>query len=162
MLVTGQLDFRRPKHLGTGKHAKVFLAPLTFPSTPTVNGAVAVKYSDDDGYCSPQDDPEEMLRNEGQIYNAFPRHLQDPECGAPAVPKFYGFYEPSVEAYKWDDNHDLNKEDSDSAYVLIRRHITPILLLEACGEIVLGHTLSNTDRWALRFYKIYPQRWIEK
>ena len=144
-MLTGQLDFRRSKALGKGRNSKVVLAPLTVPSTTSVRRAVAVKYSP-----SPHAE-REMLLEEAKVYNAFPRDLQDGDI--PVVPKFYGYYAPSTEAFDRDDSCDddggndygVDEEEWKSVRRVIKE-ITPILLLEACGKQVSTTRPSHNDR----------------
>ena len=151
-LLTGQLDLRRSDSLGVGHHSKVFLAPLTFPSTTprqSVRGAVAVKLSD------PRDGEREMLLNEAKIYNAFPRDLQRGDV--PVVPKFYGCYSPYIKGSDWDDNGEgngnLDKEEW-TREMMPKCMITPILLLEACGKAVRTRSLSHSGRWERNYHNI--------
>ena len=92
-----------------------------------------------------------MLLEEAKIYNTFPRNLQDGEI--PVVPKFYGYYAPSTEALEWGDNgnngsgidYDLDEDE----WKCVREQIeslSPILLLEACGEQVSAAHLSDSDK----------------
>jgi hypothetical protein len=105
-----------------------------------------------------------MLLNEAKIYNAFPRKLQDGD--APIVPKFYGYYVPSTEAFDRDDNGNngvsgdddgLNEEEWKTVRTLFG-FISPILLLEACGKQVHTRSLSQTDKWAHNFNKITDRK----
>lgn len=93
---------------------------------------------------------EQMLLNEAKIYNAFPRKIQD--SYTPVVPKFYGCYAPSIEAFDRDNNRNNGCDDLNEEKRIIVRNclnfIAPILLLEACGERVHVESLSHTDRWA--------------
>ena len=92
-----------------------------------------------------------MLLEEAKIYNTFPRNLQDGKI--PVVPKFYGYYAPSTEALERDDNgnngsgngYDLDEDE----WKCVREQIeslSPILLLEACGEQVSAAHLSDSDK----------------
>jgi hypothetical protein len=98
-----------------------------------------------------------MLLNEAKIYNAFPRKLQDGD--APVVPKFYGYYVPSIEAFDRDDNCNNDRSDDldEKQWETVRKMlegISPILLLEACGEEVCSPFLSYEDKWAHNFQNI--------
>jgi hypothetical protein len=145
-----QLDLRHAELLGVGHHSKVVLAPLTFPSAPSVRRAVAVK-------MSVPFSSHEMLLNEAKIYNAFPRNLQDGD--APTVPKFYGYYVHSTEAFDWDygnnggDNCSAEDDWKESRTDMLNS-IASILLLEACGKPVQTESLALSHRWARNFYKI--------
>ncbi|KAJ7263132.1 hypothetical protein B0H12DRAFT_294139 [Mycena haematopus] len=96
--------------LGVGNHSAVFRAALRLPAplsaagSPTGEVAVAAKT----GFSGSE--ARGLLRNEGKIYGAFPKHLQEDWCGlnlvAPiahpvpvraVVPKFYGYYVPVME-----------------------------------------------------------------
>jgi len=105
------------------------------PSTataPSVVGRVAVKSATTD---------RDMLWSEAKIYNAFPRSLQeDSPDGPPIVPKFYGFYIPSV-AF---DYPKLSAEDRSSVLRMIKS-ISPILLLEPCGAQIKPSALGHTN-----------------
>lgn len=103
-----------------------------------------------------------MLLNEAKIYNAFPRELQ--AGNNPVVPKFYGYYVPSTEAFECDDNGNEGGSDDDTdnfdekEWNTVRSMldvISPILLLEACGKDVQSHYLSDKDRWGTQFPKDY-------
>ena len=72
-----------------------------FARSPTGEVTVAAKA----GFRSAEARP--LLLNEGKMYNAFPKHLQEGWCGlnlvapilhpvpvGPVVPKFYGYYVP--------------------------------------------------------------------
>ena len=84
----------------------------------------------------------DMLWTEGKIYNTFPRALQEGCLHAPpVVPKFYGLYVPSEEL----DYPELSAEELDAVREMIKG-ITPILLLEPCGQQVEDPSL--TDRYA--------------
>jgi hypothetical protein len=128
---TARLDLRRNKYLGSGNHSQVTLAPLTLPAcaaAPSVRGAVAVKLA------KPSPEEREMLLHEAKIYNAFPRELQEGTTDQPpVVPKFYGYYVPSREAFdsqSYDDK--FTEEDRKAVWETIER-VTPLLLLEPCG-----------------------------
>jgi len=141
---TGQLDLRYSKFLGNGNHSFVILAPLTLPSVvsaPSTHGAVAVKLAGRQG------SEREMLLNEAKIYNAFPRELQEGSPQAPPiVPKFYGYYVPSLEAFdSYADDDKFRKKERECIRTMLEC-ITPILLLESCGEEIRAMALSSTDR----------------
>ncbi|KAF7361064.1 hypothetical protein MSAN_01137300 [Mycena sanguinolenta] len=98
--------------LGTGNHSVVCRAALRLPpplsasaarsSTGEVAVAAKTAHSGSEARA--------LLRNEGKMYDAFPKHLQEDWCGlnlvAPivhpvpvgaVVPKFYGYYVPVME-----------------------------------------------------------------
>jgi hypothetical protein len=103
-------------------------------------GAVAVK-------AAPNPYERNMLLNEATIYDAFPRELQEGTAHAPPiVPKFYGYYVPSLKAFRsYADNNKLTKEDREKLEKIIRC-ITPILLVEPCGKEIRAWSLSSKDR----------------
>jgi len=140
----GRLDLRHSKYLGSGHHSKVVVAPLTLPSSaaaPSVRGAVAVKLA------RPHPAEREMLLNEAKIYNAFPRDLQEGTSHQPpVVPKFYGYYVPSREAFD-SQSYKFNEEDRKVVWKAIKG-VTPLLLLEACGREIKAPLLSRTERCA--------------
>ena len=146
---TGRLDLRYSKFLGSGNHSFVILAPLTLPSivsAPSLRGAVAVKLA------GSQDSEREMLLNEAKIYNAFPRELQEGSSHAPPiVPKFYGYYVPSLEAFESNADNDEFPEKERKHIRTMLECITPILLLESCGVEICADALSSTNRWAQFF-----------
>lgn len=134
-LITGQLDLRRFYTLGRGNHSKVFLAPLSVTSKPTVHGAVAVKFSD------PDSGAREMIRHEAKIYNSFPHDLQTGDV--PVVPKFYGCYTPYIKATT---NGLEEEEDSWTRETIPNCLAVPILLLEACGKAVCASSLDFPEK----------------
>jgi hypothetical protein len=145
----GRLDFRCSKPLGEGNHSYVVLAPLTLPSTPpapSIRGTVAVKMA------KSQTSQREMLRNEAKIYNAFPRKLQEGSSNAPPiVPKFYGYYVPSLKAFDSTACDKFPKEEWVHLDAIrdIVEEMTPILLLESCGEQVQDLSSKN---WWVQFF----------
>jgi hypothetical protein len=153
-LLTGQLDLRCSDTLGIGHHSRVFLAPLTFPSTtpsPSVRGAVAAKLS------KPHRDARKMLLNEAKIYSAFPHDLQGGDV--PVVPKFYGYYTPYIEESDWVNNENGSgnvDKDEWTREMMPECMMTPILLLEACGKAVRTCSLSDSGRWECNYHNISP------
>jgi hypothetical protein len=143
---TGRLDLRCSKPLGEGHHSYVILAPLTLPSTPpapSICGTVAVKMA------KFETSQREMLRNEAKIYNAFPRQLQEGSSNAPPiVPKFYGYYVPSLKAFHSTACDKFPEEERVhiGAIRKIIQQMTPILLLESCGKQVCPQDLSSKTR----------------
>ncbi|KAI0297776.1 hypothetical protein B0F90DRAFT_1869703, partial [Multifurca ochricompacta] len=125
------LDLRYHKCLGEGNHSIVFLAPLTLPSpenAPPMCGAVAVKLA--------TLDEDKVLINEARIYSAFPRELQEgqgPDL-PPIVPKFYGYYRASQEAFNDQCLVGEFTEAEREEIRMILRYISPLLLLEPCGQ----------------------------
>jgi hypothetical protein len=155
-LLTGYLDLNVPT-LGKGNHASVYRAILRLPEpigTPTGPVAVAAKLS------SFSTEDLEMLYNEGYSYNRCPKHLQEDWSGYnhireteyhdrdgvfPAlgvVPKFYGFYVPAQE-----DNEPIHKNTGPQLVRnWLRKEISPILLVEECGEPIHTSKLRGEDR----------------
>jgi hypothetical protein len=92
-----------------------------------------------------------MLYNEAEIYDKFPCELQESTPSSPAVvPRFYGYYEPSCESvdnYKADD---VDEEDAGALRThiceMLESFISPILLLEPCGEVVKVENLKMSNR----------------
>jgi hypothetical protein len=103
-----------------------------------VVGRVAVKFARTD---------RDMLWNEARIYNAFPRELQEASPdGPPVVPKFYGFYTPSV-AF---DYPKVPAEDRTTVRKMIKS-ISPILLLEECGKQLMGRAALEFEDLCAQF-----------
>jgi hypothetical protein len=93
-----------------------------------------------------------MLLNEAKIYNAFPRELQEGTSYAPpVVPKFYGYYVPSLKAFdSHADDEKFSKEEWKHIRKVLMNH-TPILLMEACGKQICAENLHPLNRWAQFF-----------
>ncbi|KAI0343573.1 hypothetical protein BDW22DRAFT_1328208 [Trametopsis cervina] len=126
--------------LGVGSHSTVYHAALQLPApltarTPNGRVRVAAKVSPHLGHVD-----EEMLCNEAEMYNAFPKHLAEDWCGynlvppdphpvpvGAVVPKFYGFYEPY-------NIHGRSQRPG------------PILLLEECGEQICADSLTQDQK----------------
>jgi len=111
-----------------------------------MHGAVAVKLAME------EDSERKMLLNEAKIYNAFPQMLQEGSSHAPpTVPKFYGYYVPSLEAFDgYADDAKFSEKEREYIRTMLE-YITPILLLEACGKEICARALSSTNRWAQFF-----------
>ncbi len=96
-----------------------------------------------------------MLTNEAEFYDSFPDALQgcDPSS-PPIVPKFYGYYLLSLESI----NHYTEDESTVLHDVLdFLLCLTPMLLLEYCGEPIRSENLS-TSNWCEDFSPIiFPQ-----
>lgn len=114
-----------------------------------MHGAVAVKLATED------DSEREMLLNEAKIYNAFPREMQEGSSDTPPiVPKFYGYYVPSLEGFDgYADDAKFSKKERERIRTMLE-YITPILLLEACGKEIRTWALSSTNRWAQIFTSV--------
>ncbi|KAI0063834.1 hypothetical protein BV25DRAFT_1883095 [Artomyces pyxidatus] len=123
--------------LGSGHHSQVFLAPLILPEPMSATGPVSVTcklaYDGDDGEYS----AETHLANEAAVFSAFPRSLQEdwsglhsakpdqrPEFMPAVVPKFYGYYKPSV---------DPSADHISCRLAAWINSLSPILLMEHCG-----------------------------
>jgi len=144
----GQLDLRKPKFLDCSNHSYVFLAPLTLPSSAApapLHGGVVVKTAKE------LSKDREMLVNEAGIYDEFPGMLQ--ECNPsspPIVPKFYGYYVPSLESI---DHYKVDNEDEEAGTAVRKdarrflRCLSPILLLEFCGEPIRSKKNLSTSDW---------------
>ncbi|KAJ7320719.1 hypothetical protein DFH08DRAFT_641833, partial [Mycena albidolilacea] len=151
--------------LGVGNHSVVFRSALRLPQplsgrSPTGEVTVAAKT----GFCG--EEARRLLHNEGKIYDAFPKHLQEEWCGlnlvtpimhpvpvTAVVPKFYGYYVPP------EGENDCEEEDKD-AYKYIEANarfksspsyrawhsMSPILLLEECGKPILADKFTPDER----------------
>jgi len=141
----GQLDLSQ-KRLGSGNHSYVFLASFTLPScaAPPLRGEVAVKLA------KVRLKDREMLENEAKIYDEFPCELQESTASSPpAVSKFFGYYTPSCESV---DSYKDDGGDEESARTvrrdvckLLQSIISPILLLEPCGEPIKAGMPSTSN-----------------
>ncbi|THH09022.1 hypothetical protein EW146_g8805 [Bondarzewia mesenterica] len=151
------LRISKASKLGEGHHSTVYLSALTLPRplsarTPTGEVSVACKMAH-----ALTREARRLLRNEGDIYNSFPKHLQEEWCGlnvlpplrtpvpvAAVVPKFYGYYKPVYEEGKFVDQDEGMREE-------IRRCIeglSPILLVEHCGQPIESEcsTFTTDDK----------------
>ncbi|KAH9053336.1 hypothetical protein EDB87DRAFT_1581054 [Lactarius vividus] len=146
----GQLDLSRQRRLGTGSHSYVFLASFTLPSCaqPSLRGEVAVKIAT--VHQGPEDC--KMLENEAKNYAKFPCGLQESTpSSSPVVAKFFGYYTPScesVDSYKGEDGDEEGARTvRRDVRKLLDSIISPILLLEPCGEPIKDNLeLSTSDR----------------
>ncbi|KAI9449666.1 hypothetical protein BJY52DRAFT_1126563 [Lactarius psammicola] len=160
----GQLDLSQKQRLGSGEHSYVFLASLTLPfcAEPSLRGEVAVK-------CAkvPLDD-RKMLENEAEIYDKFPSELQEStHSSPPIVPKFFGYYKPSCESvgsYKGDDGDEEGARTvRRDVCKLLQSFVSPILLLEPCGEPVNAEMLSSDgDTISGIFERLHNARFAQK
>ncbi|KAH9037968.1 hypothetical protein EDB83DRAFT_2412701 [Lactarius deliciosus] len=144
--IIGQLDLSRRQSLGSGSHSCVFLSLFTLPScaTPSVRGEVAVKFAN--LYWKDR----KMLENEAEIYDKFPCELQESTLSSPpVVPKFFGYYTPSCElvgSYKSDGEDEERAEiEWRDVRKLLQSTISPILLLEPCGERIKDNSELSTS-----------------
>ena len=148
-----RLRLKAENKLGSGHHSDVYLAPLELPkplTARTPSGAVAVAAK----LAYPRREARSLLENEGSVYNAFPRHLQEEWCGynlvppikypvpvGAVVPKFFGYYKPVF------DPNDLHVSDEIKEEV---RHciegLSPILLMEHCGQPIDSSAFSYDDK----------------
>ncbi|KAI0329811.1 hypothetical protein GY45DRAFT_841765 [Cubamyces sp. BRFM 1775] len=139
------LYLSKENRFGAGNHSYVYRAPLTLPAplsahSPTGQVTVAAKlaYSK----CTARN----LLRNEGEVYNSFPKWIQEEYCGynivpqcrfpVPAtaiVPKFFGYYLPIDEDGDMAEVHHPNCDERNPCTVNVP---SPILLMEECGTPV--------------------------
>ncbi|KAJ7906202.1 hypothetical protein B0H13DRAFT_1619636, partial [Mycena leptocephala] len=157
------LNLSSAPRLGVGNHSVVHRAALRLPvplsaRSPTGEVTVAAKT----GFSN--EEARRLLLNEGKIYGAFPKHLQEDWCGmnlvAPithpvpvhaVVPKFYGYYVPHEEE---DEDEDAARTDEKDALCAFKRSasyqawnkVSPILLLEECGSPILPQKFTADDR----------------
>ncbi|KAH9903246.1 hypothetical protein C8Q73DRAFT_751029 [Cubamyces lactineus] len=155
------LHLKQENRLGQGNHSFVYQAPLTLPSplsaySPTGQVTVAAKLA------FPRYSAHALLHNEARAYSAFPEHAQHEYCGyniippcyfpvpvVPIAPKFYGFYLPVDKDGKFVDELALHEKEhrrysgGESGRV---PWISPILLMEECGEPVKPHKFTMDQR----------------
>ncbi|KAJ7659336.1 hypothetical protein DFH06DRAFT_989830 [Mycena polygramma] len=145
--------------LGVGNHSVVHRAALRLPRplsarSPTGEVTVAAKA----GFSG--EEARRLLLNEGKIYDAFPKHLQESWCGlnlvAPilhpvpvgaVVPKFYGYYvpregngDPATGSIKAKEQEQTT-EPSGSWH-----QMSPLLLLEECGSPIVSSKFTADER----------------
>ncbi|KAJ7704152.1 hypothetical protein B0H16DRAFT_1346916 [Mycena metata] len=146
--------------LGVGNHSSVHRAALRLPiplsaRSPTGEVTVAAKT----GFSN--EEARRLLHNEGKMYDAFPKHLQEDWCGlnlvAPithpvpvgaVVPKFYGYYVPvreDVEREKQEAVRAEKKAQNDPGHKAWER-LSPILLLQECGSPITPGNFSADER----------------
>ena len=148
-----RLRLKAENKLGSGHHSDVYLAPLELPkplTARTPSGAVAVAAK----LAYPRREARSLLENEGSVYNAFPRHLQEEWCGynlvppikhpvpvGAVVPKFFGYYKPVF------DPNGLHISDEVKEKM---RHciegLSPILLMEHFGQAIDSSAFSYDDK----------------
>ncbi|KAJ7215872.1 hypothetical protein GGX14DRAFT_359384 [Mycena pura] len=150
------LNLASAPRLGVGNHSVVHRAALRLPHplaarSPTGEVTVAAKA----GFRS--DEARPLLLNEGRMYDAFPKHLQEGWCGlnlvapimhpvpvGPVVPKFYGYYVPvreDVEEAKQEMEILRRFDIYDSWY-----QMSPLLLLEECGAPIVPSKFTADER----------------
>lgn len=145
-----QLYLSPNNEAGTGHHSVVYAAPLRLPPPlTTYNSAssrpgtvrVMAKVALQNRLAR------ELLDNEGEIYNSFPRHLSEEYCGlhlltpemtslvpsAAVTPKFFGYYIP------------IEGQETLGTPTWERR--SPILLVEDCGEPISASQMCYEDRY---------------
>lgn len=146
----GHLYLSPENKAGIGHHSVVYAAPFRLP-TPlsTFNSASArpgtarimAKVAIQNEFAR------ELLRNEGEIYDSFPRFMSEEWCGwhllspqmqspVPSVavtPKFYGYYVPI-------------ERPGDSSIPSWRQR-SPIMLVEDCGKPITACKLSVDERY---------------
>jgi hypothetical protein len=142
----GQLDLSMGQRLGSSNHSYVFLALLTLPSgaAPSLRGQAVIKLAKGNRM------DREMLENEAKIYDKFPCELQQSTPSSPPiVPKFFGYYTPSCDSV--DSYKDIDGDEENTRIVrrdvrkLLGTTISPILLLEPCGEEIEADMLSCSN-----------------
>lgn len=139
------LYLTRASRLGVGHHSSVYRSSLRLPRplaarSPNNLVTVAAKVS------LARRSARELLVNEAETYNAFPKHLMEEWCGynlvpglrypvsvGAVVPKFFGYYIPDFVGY--DDNDPCHPAQA-----------SPILLLEECGEPVAPWDFSIDEK----------------
>ncbi|KAJ7161989.1 hypothetical protein C8R43DRAFT_1063213 [Mycena crocata] len=149
-----RLNLSSAPRLGIGNHSVVHRAALRLPHplagrSPSGEVTVAAKTSFSNS------EARALLLNEGRIYDAFPKHLQEDWCGlnlvAPithpvpvhaVVPKFYGYYAPVREDVERDRQAAFKYSTSYQSW----SRMSPILLLEECGSPIVPSKFSDDDR----------------
>ncbi|KAF8333622.1 uncharacterized protein EI90DRAFT_2994581 [Cantharellus anzutake] len=159
-LRTAELRLSLSYKLGKGNHSDVYLVPLRLPRplsarTPTGEVSVACKMAHDRSRRA-----RELLENEARVYASFPSYMfeewngynllspkfKNPVPVGPVVPKFYGYYKPIYDAeYYAEDEKDLDEESKKSMKAFIEG-LSPILLMEHCGEQIDSREMSEDDR----------------
>ncbi|KAI0329800.1 hypothetical protein GY45DRAFT_1435189 [Cubamyces sp. BRFM 1775] len=154
------LHLRQKSRLGMGNHSFVYHAPLTLPPplsaySPTGQVTVAAKLAFP--HCSAH----ALLHNEARAYSAFTEDAQHEYCGyniippcyypvpvVPIVPKFYGFYLPVGDDGKFMDEFALHEKEhrNCSGGSCKVPWISPILLMEECGQPVKPHKFTMDQR----------------
>ncbi|KAI9069031.1 hypothetical protein FKP32DRAFT_1641399 [Trametes sanguinea] len=146
------LYLKESNRLGTGHHSDVYRAPFTLPpplSAHSRTGQVTVAAKLAFPHCTAH----LLLHNEARTYAAFPEHAQQEYCGynvvppcrfpvpvGPIVPKSYGFYLPVGDDGKIVDGY--RREIAKHGACMGQYEpcevpwLSPILLLEECGEPV--------------------------
>ncbi|KAJ7811684.1 hypothetical protein B0H14DRAFT_2378187, partial [Mycena olivaceomarginata] len=150
------LNLSSAPSLGVGNHSVVFRAGLCLPRplsarSPTGEVTVAAKT----GFSG--EEARRLLRNEGKIYGAFPKHLQEDWCGlnlvapithpVPAhavVPRYYVPVMEDVERAR--QGADALRLFRTSPSFKAWHQRSPILLLEECGEPILPHKFTADER----------------
>ncbi|KAI0357727.1 hypothetical protein OH77DRAFT_1450242 [Trametes cingulata] len=154
------LHLRSTNRLGSGHHSDVYRSPLTLPPplsahSPTGQVTVAAKLAF--AQCTAHT----LLHNEGRAYGTFPVHMQEEYCGfnivppcrfavpvGPVVPKFYGFYLPVGEDGEvvWDEDEAARHSNCDQDEPCRVKWLSPILLMEECGEPVRPEKFTVDQR----------------
>ncbi|KAJ6511193.1 hypothetical protein C8R45DRAFT_814758 [Mycena sanguinolenta] len=145
--------------LGTGNHSVVCRVALRLPPplsasaarSPTGEVAVAAKMA----FSGVE--ARRLLHNEGKMYDAFPKHLQEDWCGlnlvAPithpvpvgaVVPKFYGYYEPVSDPVA--EAAHISRDFMQTSSYRAWRRMSPILLLEECGKPIQPEGFTPDER----------------
>lgn len=155
-----QLYITPENEAGAGHHSVVYATPLQLPSPLTTFNSASVrpgtvrvmaKVAIQDHFAR------QLLDNEGEIYNSFPRHLSDEYCGlhlltpemttlvpsAAIVPKFFGYYIP------------IEGKDTPDTPLWKRR--SPILLIEDCGRPISTSEMCHEERYVVGPLHIWPR-----
>lgn len=155
------LHLRETNRLGTGHHSKVYSAPFTLPpplSAHSRTGQVTVAAKLAFPHCTAHT----LLHNEARTYAQFPKHLQEEYCGfnvvppcrfpvpvGPVVPKCFGFYLPVGEDGNviWREEEGAKHSECSESRPCKVKWLSPILLMEQCGEPVLPEMFTVDQRY---------------
>ncbi|KAF8333621.1 uncharacterized protein EI90DRAFT_587407 [Cantharellus anzutake] len=159
-LRTAELRLSLSYNLGKGNHSDVYLVPLRLPHplsarTPTGEVSVACKLAHDRS-----SEARKLLENEARVYASLPSHmfeewngynlltpeLRNPVPVGPVAPKFYGYYKAIYDPeYYAEEEKDLDEESRKSMKAFIKG-LSPILLMENCGEQIHPKEMPEDDR----------------
>ncbi|RDX52419.1 hypothetical protein OH76DRAFT_1470364 [Lentinus brumalis] len=153
--LVAHLHLHPANQLGSGHHSFVYTAPLTLPpplSARSRTGQCTVAAKLAYNRCTAHT----LLKNEGEVYNALPKHTQEEYCGfnfvppchrypvpvGAIVPKFFGFYVPVSDSHSDDVVHADCSEDEPCRI----DRMSPILLMEECGKPVEPEKFNADQR----------------